>query len=46
MVGCILSTVATDALVHQAISVHSAQLIFLVLDQFHNEKKNSYEVQY
>ena len=33
----VLSTVATDALMkkHQAISIHSAHLIFIVLDQFH-----------
>ena len=36
MNGCILSTVATDALVlkHQAISIHSADEIFIVLDPF------------
>ena len=35
--GCIVSTVATDALVlkHQAISIHNADLTFIVLDQFH-----------
>ena len=35
----ILSTVATDALVlkHQVISIHSIDLIFGVLDQFHAE---------
>ena len=34
---CVLSTVATDALVlkHQAISTHDAEYIFIVLDQFH-----------
>ena len=34
---CVLSTVATDALVqkHQAISNHSADNIFNVLDQSH-----------
>ena len=33
---CVVSTVATDALVlkHQAISSHSADLTFIVLDQF------------
>ena len=32
MHGCILSTVATDALVlkHQAISIHSAEYIFIL----------------
>ena len=37
MHGCILSTLATDALVlkHQAISIHSADKIFIVLDHFH-----------
>ena len=35
--GCVVSTVATDALVlkHQAISIHNADLTFIVLDQFH-----------
>ena len=35
--GCIVSTVATDALVlkHQAISIHNADFTFIVLDQFH-----------
>ena len=35
--GCILSTVATDALVlkHQGISIYNADLIFMELDQFH-----------
>ena len=35
--GCIVSTVATDALVlkHQAISIHNADQTFIVLDQFH-----------
>ena len=35
--GCVVSTVATDALVlkHQAISIHNADQIFIVLDQFH-----------
>ena len=37
---CILNTVATDALVlkQQAISIHSADPIFFVLDQFHTEQ--------
>ena len=37
MHGCILSIVATDALVlkHQAISTHSADEIFVLLYQFH-----------
>ena len=35
--GCVVSTVATDALVlkHHAISIHNADLTFIVLDQFH-----------
>ena len=35
--GCVVSTVATDTLVlkHQAISIHSANQTFNVLDQFH-----------
>ena len=35
--GCVVSTVATDALVlkHQAISIHNADKTFIVLDQFH-----------
>ena len=35
--GCVVSTVATDALVlkHQAISIHNADLTFIALDQFH-----------
>ena len=35
----VLTTVATDALVlkHQAISIHSADYIFIVLDQFHTK---------
>ena len=35
--GCVVSTVATDALVlkHQAISIHNADQTFIVLDQFH-----------
>ena len=35
--GCVLNTVATDALVlkHQAISIHSANQILIVLDQIH-----------
>ena len=34
--GCVVSTVATDALVlkHQAISIHNADYTFIVLDQF------------
>ena len=34
---CVVRTVATDALVlkHQAISIHNADLTFIVLDQFH-----------
>ena len=34
--GCVLSTLATDALVlkHQAISAHSADHLCIVLDQF------------
>ena len=34
--GCVLSTVATDALVlkHQAISIHSAEQISIALDWF------------
>ena len=34
---CVLSTVATDVLVlkHQAISIHGAELIVIVLQQFH-----------
>ena len=41
--GCILITVATDALVikHQAIGIHSADWIFIVLDQLHAEILNS-----
>ena len=37
--GCVLNTAATDALVlkHQAISIHSADWIFIGLDQFHTE---------
>ena len=37
MHGCIVSTVATDALVlkHQAISILSTDQIFNLLDQFH-----------
>ena len=36
MHGCIISTVATDALVlkHQSISIHSADQISIALDQF------------
>ena len=39
MYGCVLSTVATDVLVlkHQAITVHSTDWIFTVLDQFHTQ---------
>ena len=39
MHGCILSTVTTDALALklQAISIHSADNIFIELDQFHAE---------
>ena len=35
--GCVVSTVATDALVlkHQAISIHNADKTFIVLDQYH-----------
>ena len=35
--GCVVSTVATDALVlkHQAISIHNTDQAFIVLDQFH-----------
>ena len=45
--GCILSTVATDALVlkHQAISIHNADWIAIVLDQFHTKKYHSYKEQ-
>ena len=34
---CIISTVATDTLVlkHQAISIHNAEQVIIVLDQFH-----------
>ena len=37
MHGCLLSTVATDALVlkHQTISIHSADKTFIVLDKFY-----------
>ena len=37
--GCIISTVATDALVlkHQAISIHNAGWIFIVLNPFHTD---------
>ena len=37
--GCVVSTVATDALVlkHQAISIHNADWTFIVLDQFYIE---------
>ena len=39
MAGCIISTVATAALVlkHQAISSYSADKIFIVMDQFHTK---------
>ena len=39
MQGCILSTVATDALVlkHQAIGIHTADKIFIVSEWFHRE---------
>ena len=35
--GCVVSTVAADALVlkHQAISIHNADLTFIIFDQFH-----------
>ena len=35
--GCVVSTVATDALVlkHQTISIHNADYTFIGLDQFH-----------
>ena len=35
--GCLVSTVATDALVlkHQAISIHNADETFIVVDQFY-----------
>ena len=44
MHGRIFSTVATDALVlkHQAISIHSADLIFIVLDRFQTEISKLY----
>ena len=34
---CVLSTMATDVMVlkYQAISIHSANKIFIILDQFH-----------
>ena len=37
--GCILSTVATDALVlkHQVGSIHSTDWTFIVFDHFHME---------
>ena len=37
--GCVLSTLAIEALVliHQAIGIHSAEEILIVLDQFHTE---------
>ena len=39
MHGCVVSTVATDALVlkHQAISILSPDLTFNLLDQFHKK---------
>ena len=39
MHGCIFNIVATDALVlkHQAISIHSADLIVIALEQCHTE---------
>ena len=39
MHGCIINTVATAALVlkHQATSIHSADYVFTVLDQFHKK---------
>ena len=39
MHGCVFNTVPTDALVlkQQAISIHSADKISIVLDQFHTE---------
>ena len=42
--GCILSNVATDALVlkHQVISTHNANKIVKVLDQFHTKMLNLY----
>ena len=35
--GCVHSTLATDALVlkYQAISIHTADYIFIILDKFH-----------
>ena len=39
---CMLSTVATDALV-LAISIHSAEYIFNVLDQFHRKHETLLE---
>ena len=47
MHGCIVSTVPTDALVlkHQAISIHSAGKIFVVVVKFHTEY-DSYMEQY
>ena len=37
--GCVFSTVDPDILVlkHQAISIHSADYIFIVLDHFYRE---------
>ena len=39
MNGCLISTIATDALVlkHWAISIHGVGYILIVLDQFHKE---------
>ena len=39
MHGFLLSTVATDVLLlkHQAINIHCADQLFIVLDQFHTE---------
>ena len=47
MHGCIVSTVATDALVlkHQAIIIHSADKIFVFVDKFRTEY-DSYMEQY
>ena len=40
MYGCIISTLAADALElkHQAISIHCARQVSIVLDQFHMKK--------
>ena len=39
MHGCIISTVATDVLMlkHQTISIHSVELIFIVLPKIHRK---------